>query len=99
LSREYRGRKTVLYPAYIDSTISRSEGRRIPSASAVPSPSIEEIYNAAVKLGLNPAVEKDKAYPGKWWVKGRVIVDKKFNKTTLLRKIAIKIKEDRARKH
>ncbi|MGB9828209.1 MAG: signal recognition particle subunit SRP19/SEC65 family protein, partial [Thermosphaera sp.] len=36
MSREYRGRKTVLYPAYIDSTLSRSEGRRIPSSSAVP---------------------------------------------------------------
>ncbi|QOR94312.1 signal recognition particle protein Srp19 [Thermosphaera chiliense] len=99
MSREYRGRKTILYPAYIDSTLSRSEGRRIPSSSAVPSPSIEEIYNAAAKLGLNPVVENDKAYPGRWWVKGRVVVDKKYGKIDLLKKIAAEIKESRARKH
>ncbi|WP_448577795.1 signal recognition particle protein Srp19 [Thermosphaera sp.] len=98
MSREYRGRRIILYPSYFDSTLSRSDGRRIPASLAVPSPSIEEIYNAAAKLGLNPVVENDKAYPGKWWVKGRVIVDKKYGRMELLRKIALEIKEARARK-
>ncbi|NOR47639.1 MAG: hypothetical protein GQ533_06290 [Methanosarcinaceae archaeon] len=30
------------------------------------------------RLGLNPTLEKDKAYPKSWWkVSGRVLVDKK----------------------
>jgi len=98
LSREYRGRKVVVYPSYLDSSLTRKQGRRIPASLSVPSPSIEEIFQAALKLGLNPVLEKDKAYPGQWWVKGRVLVDKNAEKHNLLIRIAKEIKENRSRK-
>jgi len=97
LSREFKGRKIVIYPQYLNSKLSRSEGRRIPLNIAVPNPSIDEILKAAEDLGLNPVYEDDKRYPRNWWmVKGRVIVDKKnYSKARILRMIAIKIREYR----
>jgi signal recognition particle subunit SRP19 len=96
LSKDYRGKKIVVYPQYIDSTKSRSNGRRIPLKDALPHPSIEEIVEAADKLGLNPLLEEDKKYPREWWSStGRVIVDKRGSKLETLRLIARKIREIR----
>ena len=51
---------------------------------------------AAKELGLNPKVERDKAYPKSWWeVSGRVLVDKKGVKSGIVREIARKIGEMR----
>jgi signal recognition particle subunit SRP19 len=93
LSRDYKGKKIIVYPQYIDSTKSRSEGRRIPRNEAVAKPRIEEIIRAAEELGLNPILEAEASYPREWWVSGRVIVDKIGSKIKTLRIIARKIKE------
>ncbi len=96
MSREYRGRKIVIYPEYLDSKKSRSEGRRIPLKQAVPNPTLEEIARAAEELGLNPIIEEEKAYPRDWWGRrGRVIVDKSGSKLETLRRIAEQIKSKR----
>ncbi len=98
MSRDYRDKKVVIWPAYIDSTISRKDGRRIPREQAVSNPTIEEIVNVADELGLNPIVE-EAPYPRLWWkYKARVVVDKKYPKQKLLRIIASKIREIRNRK-
>jgi signal recognition particle subunit SRP19 len=79
----------ILYPIYFDSTISRVKGRRIPKKYAVEKPASEDIAKAARSLGLNPLLEKDKAYSSTPWKKdGRVIIDKKAPKTKLLIQIA-----------
>jgi len=94
LSREFKGKRVVIYPNYIDSTKTRSEGRRIPLKIAVPNPRIDEIYAAAEALGLNPIIEEDKHYPRSWWdTRGRVVVDKVKTKLTTLKLIALKISE------
>lgn len=82
----------MIYPQYIDSTIPRSRGRRIPRNLAVSKPKIEEIIKAANELGLNPQYEES-AYPKYWWMKGRVIVDKVGSKLNTLKIIAKKIKD------
>jgi signal recognition particle subunit SRP19 len=88
--------KIIIWPANIDSQKSRSDGRKISEKDAVPSPTLEEIEEAAERLGLNPVVEKDKAYPKEWWeVSGRVIADKKKPKSILLKEIAAEIKKVR----
>jgi signal recognition particle subunit SRP19 len=92
LSRDYKGKKIIVYPQYIDSTKSRSEGRRIPHEEAVAKPRIEEIVKAAEELGLNPILE-EASYPREWWVSGRVVVDKRGSKIKTLRMIARKIRE------
>jgi signal recognition particle subunit SRP19 len=85
----------VIWPANIDSEKSRKAGRKISSKDSVPSPTLREIERVARKMGLNPRVEKEKAYPRQWWEKGRVIVDKTKPKSILLKNIAKEIKKER----
>lgn len=89
--------KLVVWPAYIDKTKSRSNGRIVSRRTSVESPTITEIDKAAQKLGLNPEVEADKAYPRSWWEdKGRVLIDNTAPKTQHCRRICATIKEMRS---
>lgn len=89
--------KLVIWPAYIDQTRSRSEGRIISRKSSVKEPQLHEIKNAAQNLGLNPEVEAGKAYPKSWWeVSGRVLVDNKGPKSVIAKQIASGIKKLRS---
>jgi signal recognition particle subunit SRP19 len=98
MSREYRGKRIVVWPIYIDSTASRGEGRKIPLSSAVRKPRVEEIVEAAERLGLHPEVE-DARYPRQWWEqRKRVIVDKVGSKLKTLKMIAEEIKKIREEK-
>jgi len=86
-------RPIVLYPAYFDVKRSRQEGRRVPKSLAVDGPTAEEIGKAAKALGLSPKVEPDKAYPSSHWRKeGRVLVKAEYYKTSVIRKVAERIK-------
>jgi signal recognition particle subunit SRP19 len=98
-SREYEGEKVILYPEYFDSTLTRKQGRRLSQKYCVSKPTVEEIFEAAEKLGLNPLIE-DKHYPREWWRKrGRVVVDKKdHSKTAVLRSIGEELKRIREEK-
>ncbi|MDF1557141.1 MAG: signal recognition particle protein Srp19 [ANME-2 cluster archaeon] len=88
--------KYVIWPDYIDKGNSRSSGRIIPRKLSVTSPELKEIEQAAKEMGLNPVVEKGKAYPRSWWeVSGRVLVDKKGVKSGIAREIARKIAQMR----
>jgi len=83
----------LIWPVYIDSKLTKKEGRKIAKKYAVPSPTLREISKAAKKLNLNPEVEKDKSYPSLWWESsGRVSVDKKMAKTEILIKACNMIK-------
>jgi signal recognition particle subunit SRP19 len=89
--------KLVIWPAYIDKTKSRSHGRIVSRRTSVESPTINEITLAAQKLGLNPEVEADKAYPRSWWEgRGRVLIDNSAPKTHHCRRICATIKEMRS---
>ncbi len=102
MSREYRGRRVVVWPAYIDATLSRGEGRKVPIRDAVRKPRVDEIVEAAKRLGLNPEVE-DAKHPRRWWEqRQRVIVDKLGSKLETLRAVAAevrRIREERKRLH
>ena len=89
-----RGR-VVVYPCYLDSNKSESQGRKIPRSLAVPSPKIDEIFRAARDLNLEPAIE-EKAHPAWWWEEvSRVSVKKVGPKRKILVMIAKKIAEER----
>lgn len=89
--------KLVIWPAYIDKTKSRRDGRIISRKTSVESPTLNEINLAAQKLGLNPELEADKAYPRSWWeASGRVLIDNAAPKTHLSRRICSAIKEMRS---
>jgi signal recognition particle subunit SRP19 len=88
--------KVVIWPAYIDSTKTRSEGRIISKKNAVSNPTIDEIAAAALKMGLSAEVERDKSYPRQWWEEsGRVFILKSEPKTALAKKIGRTIRQIR----
>lgn len=90
-------RPVVLYPAYFDQRRSRKEGRRVPKALAVEAPTTEEIETAARALGLQPRVEADKAFSASPWKRdGRVLVRGDYYKTSILRKVAERLKAARS---
>jgi len=89
-------RPIVLYPAYFDLGRSRQRGRRVAKKWAVESPSVEEVAAAARALGLAPTVEEGKAFPSTPWRKeGRVLVRADYYKTSVVRKVAERIKASR----
>lgn len=99
MSREYKGKRVVIYPSYLDASLPRRLGRRLPREEAVPRPSLREIAWAAEQLGLDPMVEEDARHPRTWFThRGRVIVVKTGPKQRILREIARIIREHRRRR-
>ncbi len=92
--------RIVIWPIYFDSRISRNGGRKVSRRSAVKSPRIDEIAEAARMLSLNCTIEDTKAHPAAWWEKqGRVLIKKTDTpKSSILREISAKIKELRSNK-
>ena len=88
--------KLILWPEYFDNSVTKSHGRRVPNKLAIPAPTVDEIAKVAKKLKLNPKIERNKAYPGRWWRKsGRVLVQGKMEKTKIIRQIAIVLKRSK----
>jgi len=93
VSRDYKGKRVVVWATYIDSSQTRSQGRRLSREKAVWRPRLEEIVRAAEELGLDPVVE-DSPYPRRWFEdKKRVVVDKVESKRKTLLLIAETIKK------
>lgn len=80
----------------MDKNLSLSEGRKVSKEIAVAEPSISEIERALKRLGLQYKIDKERAYPGKWYEKsGRVLVEWDSTKLELLKEVSLKIKEIR----
>lgn len=88
--------KAILWPQYFDANRSWSEGRRLPSSIAIPLPTIQEVYEAAVSTGYEAEINPTARYPRSWWdPPGNLIIDvlgqkKKFVMTKIANKIADK---------
>jgi signal recognition particle subunit SRP19 len=81
--------KAIIWPAYFDSARTRKEGRRVPKSLAVQSPKVQEIEEAAEKLGLKHEVAAEAGYPKTPWVEtGMIMVEKKVSKEQTIRNIA-----------
>ena len=86
----------MLYPAYFDAGRSREEGRRVAKKWAVESPTVQEIAVAAKAPGLEPPPEEGKAHSSTPWRKeGRVLVGADYFKTSVVRKVAERLKSTR----
>jgi signal recognition particle subunit SRP19 len=84
-----------VYPAYLTSSSSRTLGRRVPKAAAVPEASLEEIVRAAQALGFQAVAEPTKQYPRQFYTyAGRVKVTKKaaVTKTRFLQQLAAQLR-------
>jgi len=68
--------ENVLYPAYFDATLSRSDGRRVPADLAVDDPEVDEVAKAVQQVGYDAVIERDKHYSRESHrERGRVLVD------------------------
>jgi signal recognition particle subunit SRP19 len=66
--------ENVIWPAYIDASLSRSEGRRVPIEDAVENPTVDEIAKAVQQVGYDAVVEREAAYSREFEARGRVLV-------------------------
>lgn len=66
--------ENVIWPAYLDAELSRSEGRRVPVDLAVSDPTVDEIARAVQQVGYDAVIERDKTYPREHEPRGRVLV-------------------------
>ncbi|MFW9916093.1 MAG: signal recognition particle subunit SRP19/SEC65 family protein [Candidatus Thorarchaeota archaeon] len=57
----------MVFPELLDAQLSRRMGRRIGLSEAVEEPTLLEIKLAAQKLGYTVEIQKEKAYPRRWW--------------------------------
>ena len=86
----------TIWPQYLDKNLSLSQGRKVSMEYAVSEPSISDIEKALKRLGLKYTIDKERAYPGKWYEKsGRVLVEWEDTKLELLKEVSLKIKEIR----
>lgn len=83
----------IIWPQYLDKELSVSEGRKVPLEYAVKNPTVNKIEKALKRLGIKCLIEKDKAYPGKWYEKsGRILISNEYNKNDILKKIGNEFK-------
>ena len=82
--------ENVIWPAYFDADLTRSQGRRVPEDLAVSQPSVEEIAKAVQQVGYDAVVERDVAYPREHYTeRGRVLVkDAEDSKNDIVQAVA-----------
>jgi len=66
--------ENVLWPAYFDAGLTRSEGRRVPIDLAVDEPTVDEIADAVQQVGYDAVIEREKSYSREFDIRGRVLV-------------------------
>jgi signal recognition particle subunit SRP19 len=92
--------KMVVWPAALDSTKSRSQGRRLPKSQAVQTPRVDELELAGRKLSLDPVVTTGSALPRRWWDKTGYLLVKRGDKSRsrILRELAAQVGRTRQTK-
>ena len=65
--------EVVIWPAFLDSDLSRREGRRLRRKRCVRSPTVDEMLEAATVAGIKARVEK-KSYPRRWRTDRKALV-------------------------
>jgi signal recognition particle subunit SRP19 len=66
--------ENVIWPAFLDADLSRSEGRRVSQELAVSDPTVDEIAKAVQQVGYDAVIEREKTYPREYEARGRVLV-------------------------
>ncbi|QSG15858.1 signal recognition particle subunit SRP19 [Halapricum desulfuricans] len=66
--------ENVIWPAALDATRTRNEGRRVAEDLAVPEPTVEEIAKSVQQVGYDARIEREKTYPREYEPRGRVVV-------------------------
>lgn len=73
--------KMVVWPAELDSTKSRSQGRRLAKSQAIQAPRVDELELAAKRLSFDPEVSPNSALPSRSWEKTGYVLVKRANRS------------------
>ncbi|TBU14608.1 signal recognition particle protein Srp19 [Ordospora colligata] len=84
-----------LYPIYIDSTKSVSEGRKYGIDVCVPAPKWQEIKSALCKLDIEHVSEPGSMHPRDFMKPGRFRINKKYGKRFVVEGLSATIMETR----
>jgi signal recognition particle subunit SRP19 len=86
----------IVWPAHLDSSKTRGEGRRLPVSRAVKQPSVKEVWQAAMTLGYSPETTEKAALSKSPWEKtGYVAIKKAGPRPVVLKNIAGEIVRSR----
>jgi len=90
--------ENVIWPAFLDADLTRSEGRRVSLEQAVSEPTVDEIAEAVQQVGYDSVIERDVTYPREYEPRGRVLVKdaEDASKSDLLGAVAAYVKALRA---
>ena len=88
----------MIWPANIDGTKSRGQGRKIPQPRAVRQPSLKELIQAATSLGYSPEATEGSSKPSTPWEKtGYVSIKKPGPKIATMKLLAAEVAKVRQR--
>ena len=86
----------ILWPAYLDLSKRRSDGRRVAVKLSVENPTTAEILEVCKQLSLKSEVKDGKRYPKTWWdSENPILVETAGTKSKLIAHIAVKLREHR----
>ncbi len=88
----------VIWTVYFDRKLSKKRGRKLPRNKAIHKPTLEELVEAAKKIGLEIVSTKKARYPACWWIESGYIIVKKpsdMNKARLIDMIGYEIRRRR----
>jgi len=90
----------VIWPAALDSTKSRSDGRRLVKSQSVQTPRVDELEYAARNLSYDPEPSPHSALPFRWWEKTGYVLVKRGDKprSKVLKDLAAEIQKIRRSK-
>ena len=79
----------TVWPAHIDSSKTRGQGRRLPVSRAIKQPTVKEVWLAAMALRYSPETREKAALPAAPWDKtGYVTIKRATQRPTILKNIA-----------
>lgn len=86
----------IIWPAHIDSSKTRGQGRKLPVSRAVKQPTTKEVWQAAMSLGFSPEITDKMALSKSPWEKtGYVVVKRAGQRPAVLKNIAGEIVRNR----
>ena len=79
----------TIWPQYLDKDLTLKQGRKVSKDLAIKEPALNDIERALKRLGLKYTIDKERAYPGKWYEKsGRILVEWEGTKLELLKEVS-----------
>ena len=85
-----------IWPAFIDADLTRSQGRRLPKRLCVRSPTVEELLDASITIGVKARIEK-KALPRRWHSERKALVlEERVPRSDVLSRLAEIVRRSRS---